>query len=200
MPTALSPLGQQTDEELIAAYQRGSSEAFELLIARYKNPLTNFVYRFLGNFDECEDVVQETFIRVYRKKHSYRPEARFSTWIYTIAGNLAKTRLRQRDRHKFVSLSPSRKRDGEEITFEVPDTRYAADRQADSTLKNEIIQRALNSISPKFREVVVLRDVQELSYEEIAEVTGLSLGTVKSRINRGRTLLQKLLRDIVEDD
>lgn len=198
MTVAPSSQRQKTDEQLIAEFQQGATEAFDVLVGRYKNPLMNFVYRFLGDYDECDDIVQETFIRVFRKKHSYRPEAKFSTWIYTIASNLAKTRLRQRDRRGLLFLSTLWKREGEEVEAEIPDIRYAADRDADRSLKNERIQKALQSISSKYREVVVLRDVQEMSYEEISEVTGLNLGTVKSRINRGRTMLQKLLRDIFE--
>ena len=190
---------EQTDEELIAAFQQGSEKAFDVLVGRFKNPLTNFVYRFLGDFDECDDVVQETFVRVFRNKHLYTPQAKFSTWIYTIAGNLAKSRLRQRDRHRLVSLFHPGKKGADEGEREIPDLRYAADRDADRALKHERIQKALNSISPKYREVVVLRDIQELSYQEIAKVTGLNLGTVKSRIKRGRTMLQVLLRDIFEE-
>lgn len=194
-----NPLSQLTDEELIAAYQRGSSDAFDVIVARYKHPLTNFVYRFVGDYDECDDIVQETFVRIFRKKHSYKPRAKFSTWIYTIAGNLAKSRLRQKERHRLFSLSSfwTGEEGGKEI--DIPDVQYAADRDADSALKHDRIQKALNSISPKYREVVVLRDIQELSYDEIAKVTGLNLGTVKSRIKRGRTMLQALLKDIVDE-
>jgi len=190
---------EQTDEELIAAFQQGSVRAFNVIVARYKNPLTNFVYRFVGDLDECDDIVQETFIRVFRNKHAYTPRAKFSTWIYTIASNLAKSRLRQRDRHRVFSLSSlwSSEEGGREM--EIPDNRYAADRDAESHLKLDRIQKALNTISPKYREVVVLRDVQELSYDEIARVTGLNLGTVKSRIKRGRMMLQTLLKDIIHD-
>ena len=193
------PFSELTDEELIAAFQHSSEEAFEVLVGRFKNPLTNFVYRFVGDYDECDDIVQETFVRVFRNKHSYTPQAKFSTWIYTIASNLAKSRLRQRERHRLVSLLLPGQKEGEEKESEIPDLRYAADRNADSALKHERIQKALNAISAKYREVVVLRDIQELSYEEIAKITGLNLGTVKSRIKRGRTMLQALLRDIFEE-
>lgn len=193
------PVEQLSDEELIAAFQRGSSEAFDTIVARYKNPLTNFVYRFLGDYDDCDDIVQETFVRVFRNKHSYRPQAKFSTWIYTIAGNLAKSRLRQRERHRHFSLSALWRSEEGEKEAEIPDNRYPADRDAERSLKHERIQKALDSISAKYREVVVLRDVQEFSYEEIAKITGLNLGTVKSRIKRGRTQLQKLLKDIVDE-
>lgn len=189
-------LEDQTDEELIAAFQQGSVGAFNLIVARYKNPLTNFVYRFVGDLDECDDIVQETFIRVFRNKHAYMPRAKFSTWIYTIASNLAKSRLRQRDRHRIFSLSSLWSSEEGEREMEIPDSRYAADRDAESRLKFDHIQKALDAISPKYREVVVLRDIQELSYDEIAKVTGLNLGTVKSRIKRGRMMLQTLLKDI----
>lgn len=199
MSEGQKPLATQTDEQLIAAYQRGAEEAFDLIVARYKHPLTNFVFRFVGDYDDCDDIVQETFVRVFRNKHSYTPQAKFSTWIYTIASNLAKSRLRQRERHRLFSLSSLWTSEGEEKESEIPDLRYAADRDADSAVKHERIQNALNSISAKYREVVVLRDIQEFSYEEIAKITGLNLGTVKSRIKRGRTMLQKLLKDIIDD-
>lgn len=194
-----SELADRSDEELIAAYQQGLEEAFDVLVSRFKDPLTNFVYRFLGDFDECDDVVQETFVRVFRNKHLYKPQAKFSTWIYTIAANLAKTRLRQQERRRTLSFSPMWRKEDDQRDYDIPDTRYAADRDAESALTNERIQKALNAISAKYREVVILRDIQELSYEEIVEVTGLKIGTVKSRINRGRAMLQKLLKDVFEE-
>src|SRR6267143_1100728 len=95
MDSRVAQRAAPTDEELIGAFQRGDARAFDALVGRYKDQLTNFAFRFLGDFDEADDVVQETFIRVYRKGGAYRPIARFSTWIYTIAANLAKTHLRQ---------------------------------------------------------------------------------------------------------
>ena len=95
---------QPTDEELIARFQNGDTYAFDLLVRRYKDPLLNFIYRFLGDIVESEDIVQETFYRVYKNKHYYKEVAKFSTWIYTIAGNLAKTELRRRKRRKVFSI------------------------------------------------------------------------------------------------
>jgi RNA polymerase sigma-70 factor (ECF subfamily) len=186
------------DEELIAEFQKDNEEAFTLLVNRYKDPLTNFVFRLLGDRDDCNDVVQETFVRVFRKKNSYKPAARFSTWIHTIALNLAKTQLRRRRRRRYLSFSGHGK-DGPEPLFDIPDDRARTDQRADASLKAERIQKALDSLSVKYREVIVLRDIQEQSYEEIALITGLSLGTVKSRINRARTQLQEMLRDIWND-
>ena len=196
-----------TDEELIRAFQQGDVDAFTALVGRFKNPLLNFVYRFLGDYDEADDVVQETFLRLYRNKQSYQPVAKFSTWLYTIATNLAKTQLRRRKRRALFSIQ-RRAAEGhaprnglpvqEGVSMDIPDSRYPADQQAERTLQAERIQEALERISPKYREVIVLCDIQELSYEEIAKITGLNIGTVKSRINRGRSQLQKLLRDLVE--
>src|SRR5690606_34298401 len=121
--------------------------------------------------------------------------AKFSTWLYTIAGNLARSEYRKRKRRRLYSLQ-SVNRDDEEYEVEVPDETFSPDRHTESTIQDFYIQEALKRIPEEFREVVVLRDVQQLAYEEIAEITGLPMGTVKSRINRGRTKLQILLKDI----
>jgi len=191
------PTVSTSDEALIADFQSGRTEAFNILVGRYKDQLMNFVFRYVGDYDQSDDIVQEVFIRVYRNKHSYRPIAKFSTWIYTIAANLAKSELRRKKRRKIFSLT-GQTGERENKDFEIPDERYPADREADRSLKGAIIQKALESIDGKYREVVILCDIQEMSYEEICEITGLNMGTVKSRINRGRSQLQKLLKDIIE--
>jgi len=190
-------LSALSDEELIAELQQTNNErAFEILVQRYKNPLTNFVFRFLGDYDACTDVVQETMIKVYRYKDNYSTVAKFSTWIYTIAGNLARTEYRRRKRRSFLSISDYGE---EEKTFDIPDESYRPDVMTDSGIKEKIIQDALLKVKEVFREVVILRDIQGLSYEEISEITGLNEGTVKSRINRGRAKLQELLKDIYKE-
>ena len=184
-----------TDEELILEFQKNNTErAFEILVHRYKNPLTNFVFRYLGDFESCADVVQETMIKVYRYKDTYQSIAKFSTWIYTIAGNLAKTELQRRKRRTILSIN-SYGKDNDE-TYEIPDESYRPDDLTDSGIKDEIIQKAFLKVSEVYRQAVVLRDIQELSYEEIADIMGITVGTVKSRINRGRAQLQKLLKSI----
>ena len=187
-------LNEFSDEELILEFQtNGTERAFEILVQRFKNPLTNFVYRFLGDFDSCADIVQDTFVKVYRYKDNYSSLAKFSTWIYTIAGNLARTEYQRRRRRNFFSISSY---GDEEKTFDIPDNSYRPDVTADANMKNEIIQKALLKVRDSYREAVILRDIQELSYEEIAEIMQIEVGTVKSRINRGRAELQKYLKDI----
>lgn len=190
-----------TDEELIQEFQKFDTiEAYNILVARYKDPLMNFVIKFLGSRDIAEDVLQETFFRLYKNKNYYTTVAKFSTWIYTIAANLAKTELRRKNRRVFFSIQGTDVQTDEEVEdFELTDTNPQPDVQVDGIIKSKIIQDALMKVKPIYRELVILRDIQELSYEEIAEITKLNIGTVKSRINRGRAKLQKLLKDIYND-
>lgn len=186
------------DEDLIIEFQQNNTvRAFEILVQRYKNPLTNYVFRFIGDYEACIDIVQETMIKVYRYKDSYSSVAKFSTWIYTIAGNLARTEYQRRKRRKLFSINSYG--DNKDEVFNIPDESYRPDVITDSGIKDKIIQNALLKVSPAYREVVVLRDIQDLSYEEIAEITGLNVGTVKSRINRGRAQLQKMLKGIYKE-
>lgn len=184
-----------TDEDLIESFQNGDLYAFDLIVKRYKNQLLNFVYRFLGNAEEAEDLVQETFLRVYRNRKAYQKVAKFSTWIYTIAGNLAKTELRKRKRRKFFSISDL---GYNEKDYDISDEAFNPEKDVDGRMKEEIIHREIADLSPKFREVILLRDVQQLSYEEISQIVNIPLGTVKSRVNRGRLKLQEKLKPILE--
>lgn len=190
-------LRELSDEQLILEFQKNNTEAaFTILVQRYKNPLTNFVFRFLGDYETCNDVVQETMIKVYRYKDSYNSVAKFSTWIYTIAGNLARTEYRRQRRRNIFSINDY----GEEHkTYELPDESYRPDVITDSGIKDEIIQKALLKVKEAYREAVVLRDIQGMSYEEISEILGVNEGTVKSRINRGRAQLQELLKGIYKE-
>lgn len=190
-------LRELSDEELILEFQKNNTEeAFNILVGRYKNPLTNFVFRFLGDYEACVDVVQDTMIKVYRYKDAYSSVAKFSTWVYTIAGNLAKTEYRRQRRRNFFSISDY----GEEHkTYDIPDEGNRPDVRTDSGIKDEIIQKALMKINITYREAVILRDIDGMSYEEISEILGVNEGTVKSRINRGRAQLQKLLKHIYKE-
>ena len=193
--TRQEQLQAMPDEDLMEYFQAGTEAAFTILFDRYSERLMHYLYSFLGDPKRCEDLLQETFMRVHRNRHSYVRIAKFSTWLYTIAGNLARSEYRKRKRRRMYSIQ-SVNRDNEEYEMAIPDETFSPDKHAESTLQDKYIQDALNQISPSFREVVVLRDVQQLSYEEIATITGLPMGTVKSRINRGRTKLQGLLKDI----
>lgn len=184
-----------TDEELIKEFQDNNTlAAYEILVKRFKDPLTNFVYRFLGDKDICVDIVQDTMIKFYLKKDSYQSIAKFSTWIYTIAANLSKNELKRRNRRTILSISHD---DPDDYTLQIADEKFVApDRAADNSIKGEMVQKALLKVKPIYRELVILRDIEGFTYDEISEMTDLSIGTVKSRINRGRAHLQKLLKNI----
>ncbi|OQX96455.1 RNA polymerase subunit sigma-24 [candidate division KSB1 bacterium 4572_119] len=184
-----------TDEDLIERFQNGDLYAFDLIVKRYKNQLLNFIFRFLGNTEEAEDLVQETFLRVYRNRKAYQKVAKFSTWIYTIAGNLAKTELRKRKRRRFFSISEL---GYNEKDYDISDDAYNPEKDVDGRMKEAIIHNQIMKLSPKFRQVILLRDVQQLSYEEISEIVNIPLGTVKSRVNRGRLKLQEKLKFLLE--
>ena len=187
---------QPTDEELIARFQNGDTYAFDLLVRRYKDPLLNFIFRFLGDLVESEDIVQEIFYRVYKNKHYYKEVAKFSTWIYTIAGNLAKTELRRRKRRKVFSIH---KETAAEKELELPDLKSDPEKEVNTVVTEKLIQKAITSLPQKFRQVIVLRDIQGFSYEEISSIIKVPLGTVKSRVNRARLKLQEDLHFLLED-
>ena len=183
------------DEELMQYFQAGTEDAFDVLVDRYSERLMHYLYGFLGDKKRCEDLLQDTYIRVHRNRHAYVRIAKFSTWLYTIAGNLARSEYRKQKRHRTYSIH-SKNRDNEEYEMVIPDETFSPDKFTESALQDKRIQDAISELAPHFREVVTLRDLQQLSYKEIAAITGLPMGTVKSRINRGRRQLRILLSDI----
>jgi len=189
------------DEELFRLFQQGEEQAFVQLVRRYKHRLTNFVYRHLGEMDEAADIVQEAFVRVYSHRNTYNPSGKFTTWLYRIALNLATSELRRQTRRrrylKDGLLSGFAVSSGE---VDPLDHSRRPDNVTESILTFELVQKALLEISPPLREVIILREIENMSYEEIVEITGVELGTVKSRINRARAQLQKLLRDVYRED
>ncbi len=182
-----------TDEEVIQRFQAGDEEAFSEIVRRYSNRLLNFAFRFVLDREEAEDVVQDTFLKVYQNRHAYREIAKFSTWIYTITANLAKTILRKRRNRKlfyFSRLGPEEK----DIDFPSGDARPG--QQTEDQYDEHMIHLAMKKLPEHFRTAIILRDIQELSYEEISNIIGAPLGTVKSRINRARLKLQEELIQI----
>ena len=181
-----------TDEELISRFQNGDERAYVELVNRYKDKLLNFIFQFLGDIEQAEDVVQDTMLRLYEKKHYYKEIAKFSTWIYTIARNLANTELRKKKRRKTTYLSQLSK----ERQFEIPATQDDVDQSLQNEFIHDRIQSAINNLPEHFKVVIILRDIQELSYEEISKIVEVPLGTIKSRINRARIQLQAELLDL----
>src|SRR5215813_5103248 len=181
-----------TDHELLAAIRDGDDAAFQEIMRRYRNPIINFVYRMLDDYERSVDLPQETFIRIYTSASRYKANYSFSTYIYRIAANLAISELRQRKRRKLVSLfSAFSDETGEAMELDLPD---GGPRQDETLIEDErrrAVARAITSLPAKYRAAVVLRDIEGMSYDSIAETLNLSEGTVKSRINRARNLLKE---------
>jgi len=182
-----------TDEEVISRFQAGDEAAFEELVQRYANKLMNFAYRFVLDKQEAEDIVQDTFLKVYQNRHAYREIAKFSTWIYTITANLARTFLRKK-RNRKLFLFSRLGTDEREIDFPSQDRR--PDQLVEGQVSEQMIQQAISKLPEHFKTAVILRDIQELTYEEISNIIDAPLGTVKSRINRARLRLQEELAQI----
>lgn len=182
-----------SDEDVMELFQGGYDEAFTEIVNRYRERIHNFIFRYTRNHLDCEDIVQETFFRVYRSKHKYERIARFSTWLYTIANNLIRTHHRKTSRYQMVSIFEGEDSD-KELYIDLVDVANTPDVSLHENVMVECIQKALDKIPSEFRDILIMRDIQSLTYEEIMEITGLPMGTVKSRINRGRARVQVLLQ------
>ena len=175
------------------------SNNLAILVNRYRNPLYNFVFRFVGDRETAEDIVQETFLRCLKHSHQYPAIEQVSTWLYTIAGNLAKTELRRRKRWHWVPIDPSSDEEKRTSYFEpIARDLMPGDRSDTTTVHDEVLA-AIHRLPEEFRGAVLLRDLNGLSYEEISKIISCPVGTVKSRVNRGRIRLQKNLRPIAEE-
>ena len=185
-----------SDEEVMLRLQAGDMECYDVLVARFKDRLYAFIMRMVRNGQTAEDLLQETFMRLYVHRMSYRTIARFSTWIYTIAANLVRSHMRKQNRMPLTDLENDR---DEDKPRELPDRKRPVDEEVAGKMTVEAVREAMANLPDEFREVIILREIEELSYEEIVQVLGVPLGTVKSRVNRARGRLKEMLRDYVGD-
>lgn len=183
------------DIKLVERTQQGDQQAFSQLFAKYQKKVFNLCFRFVDNYEEAKDLTQETFVRVYNGIKSFRREASFSTWLYCIASNTCKNKLRSwKGRPKLVSLDETFETEDDEMTRQVEDKNCPTPLEEIETIEiQERVQTAINSLSEEQREVVILRDIEGCSYEEIAVTLGCNLGTVKSRLSRARLELKDKL-------
>lgn len=193
------PEEKRSDHELIEATKNGDESAFTEIVARYKSPITNYLYRFLNNYEDAVDLAQETFVRVYFAIDRYHTQFAFSTYIYRIATNLAISEIRRRKRRRLFSISGILAGDKDEATeFEIPDERSLPETELLDSERDRQIAKAIAALPEKYRIPIILRDVQGRSYEEVSAVMDLGLGTTKSRISRGRALLKEKLQDYLQ--
>lgn len=176
------------EQELIRRVQDGDESAFGQIMALYKDRIVNYLYHFSGDYQKAVELAQETFLRVYFKAGKYRPIGSLSSWIYTIASNLAKTDARRSRRAATVSL--------EDIPNDFASGTYYVDPDDPGLVRN--LREALDELHPRYRIPVVLKDVEGFSQEEIARIIDRPVGTVKARISRGRDQLRRKLEKALE--
>ncbi|MCG8469230.1 MAG: sigma-70 family RNA polymerase sigma factor [Gemmatimonadetes bacterium] len=187
------------DAELVAQYLAGQRFAFQELVGRYQDRLLNFIYRTIGDRDRAEDLVQETFVRVYRHLHRFDPTKKFSTWIYTIASNLAKNELRNRSRNPLVLFQAIKKNwEADHRPLEFEDNTYSPDDLFRKRHLREKVEAAVAELPEHHRVVFVLRELEGKTYEEISDITGVTLGTVKSRLNRARNRFAQIIAPMLD--
>jgi RNA polymerase sigma factor (sigma-70 family) len=179
---------------LIKAALGGNQRAFKKLQAKYHDAIYHLVYRIVRDREEVEDLTQEAFIKAFTSLASFNDEYAFSTWLFKIATNNAIDHLRRKKLPMFSINKPIESKDSD-FSFEVPDSTYEPDRDMIDRQKKKMLEEAVESLPPKYRRVIHLRHVEERDYQEIADLLGLPLGTVKAHIFRAREMLYKYLRD-----
>ena len=179
---------RKTDELLIKEFQNGDRNSYTELVNRYRDKIISFLYRYMHDMDAAEDLAQEAFFKVYLKKDSYKDTFKFSTWLFTIASNLAKTELRKLKRRKTSSISDINE-DGKSENIFIDEDNI----EKSSNNESKLLQKALSELEHDYKIIIILREIQELSYDVISKILQLPLGTVKSRLNRGKLKLREIL-------
>jgi RNA polymerase sigma-70 factor (ECF subfamily) len=188
-----------TDSQVVQQFLDGDPRSFGELVERYDKRLLNFVYRTVGDRERGQDLVQETFVRVYRHLHRFDQTKKFSTWIYTIAGNLAKNELRNRSRNPLVLFQTIKKNwEADHRPLEWEDTKLRPDDLYRKRHLKELVEDSVAQLPEHHRIVFVLRELEGKTYEEIADITGCNLGTVKSRLNRARNNFARIIAPLLD--
>ena len=185
-------MNEFSDEKLFKLFQEGDNKALDQLVIRYKDRLYNFIYRIVNDVDLAEDLTQDTYYKIFINKDSYKELYKFSTWMYTIAKNLAFTELRKKKRRKTYAVSDLSTKDREFVLSS--DTNVIKDSSVESNDLSLVMNTCLKQLSDEFKTMIIFRDFQELSYDVISKIMEIPIGTVKSRINRGREKLYQLLK------
>ena len=188
MTTPIALATAVADSELVQSTLAGRESDFEELVRRYQRPIAAYVYRMVGDYDAALDLTQEVFIKVYASLSRYRPEFKFSTWIYKIAHNSAIDHLRRHATREAVASSEDNRAEGT-----VESRRLSPEQESERSERCSEIEQVVQLLPAPYRELILLRHAQDLSYEEIAEVTGLPLGTVKNRLFRAREAMREHL-------
>ena len=186
---------REQESEIVRRVLGGDVNAFEQLVTDYEKNVYSIALRMTGNSEDAADMTQEAFIKAYNSLGNFRGDSKFSVWLYRIVSNVCLDYIRSRSRKPSVSLSTENE-DGEEVEIDIADEEKTPENLLDRRLTRDAVQRGLQSLPPDHRQILLLREIQGLSYEEISEALGLEVGTVKSRIFRAR---KKLCAFLVDD-
>jgi RNA polymerase sigma-70 factor (ECF subfamily) len=191
--TVFSPV-EVDDQQLVTASKRGDQDAFAQLVQRYQRRIFNLVYRMLQQYEEASEITQETFLAAWQGLPSFRGDARFATWLYRIAYNCALKQLETRKRDQALQAALQAKQ-----ALESPDNYERADAQIDKHERQTFVQEHLSHLPAKYRIVLILRHLQDMTYEEMAEILTMPVGTIKTHLFRARNLLKERLQGVDRD-
>ena len=191
-PVFAQDFSAANDRDLVATAIRGVDGSFEELVRRYQRPISAYVYRMVGNYESALDLTQEIFIKVYASLRRYRSEFKFSTWIYKIAHNAAVDHLRRSSTREQSLMNTS---DGDQFELPIESGRLSPEQESERKERRVEIESVVRALPSNYRELIILRHSQDLTYEEIVEVTGLPLGTVKNRLFRAREMMRQQFVD-----
>ncbi|HTG92623.1 MAG TPA: sigma-70 family RNA polymerase sigma factor [Pyrinomonadaceae bacterium] len=187
-PVFAFDLASANDSDLVATAINGQEGSFEELVRRYQRPISAYVYRMVGNYESALDLTQEIFIKVYASLRRYRSEFKFSTWIYKIAHNAAVDHLRRSSTREQSLIHGS---EGDQFELPIESRRLSPEQESERKERRIEIESVVRALPANYRELIILRHSQDLTYEEIVEVTGLPLGTVKNRLFRAREMMRQ---------
>ncbi len=188
---------KKEDFKLIRKAVSGEQKAFEMLMHRYQSQIYNLMYKMVHSADEAEDLVQEAFMKAFSSLMNFNYEYAFSTWLFKIASNNCIDHLRKKKLQTFSIDAPVTYKD-DEYHFEIPDLTYYPDKELIRRERSDLIKTAIDDLPERYREVILLRHTEELSYEEISDMLGVPIGTVKARLFRAREMLNQFLKDKIE--
>ena len=189
---------RQAERELIQRCKDRDIDAFDELVRRYEKRIFNFAFRVAGNYDDASDVAQEAFIRVFNSIHTFRGDANFTTWVYRIVTNVFLDERKKSKAHRQTSLDDFIELEENSVSRQFEDEGPAPEEIVETKERDKAVQNAINSLPEYQRIIVTLYHTQNLSYEDIAEVLQLPIGTVKSRLNRARLALKEKLENMPE--
>jgi RNA polymerase sigma-70 factor (ECF subfamily) len=187
----VNQVSKSLDELLVERAKRGDVEAFEQLISQHQKTVYNIAYRLTGNHEDASDVAQEAFVRAYSSLAEFRGDSSFATWLYRIVNNACLDELRKRRRQRVTYIDEALTMDDGEMSRQIADTADGPEQALERVEIQRAVQESINSLDPEYRVVLVMREIQGYSYQEIADALGINLGTVKSRLNRARHALKE---------